>query len=79
MRRISPRQHRGKLRGEQLPGPSATMDYDQIRHRLNAMTWAIGAIAAFAIATLILVIMLSYRLTEELSDTIAAEANESPP
>jgi hypothetical protein len=58
------------------------MDDDQIRHRFNTMTWIFGATAALAVATLVLVIMLSYQvnhLAEELSELIAAEANESPP
>jgi hypothetical protein len=58
------------------------VDDQEIRHRFTTLTWVIGATLALTIATLGLVLMLSYQLNHlaaELSDLVAAEANESPP
>jgi hypothetical protein len=38
------------------------MDSDQIRHRFTVLTWAVGVAVALTIATLGMVVTMSYQL-----------------
>jgi hypothetical protein len=58
------------------------MDDEQIRQRFTILTWVISVTVLLAVATLLLVLMLSFQvahLAEELSELVAAEMNENQP